>query len=108
MLKHSVVVVQAQQERSQRPLAALVPAESRHYAVGAAHVLDLEHRALARLIRCACRLGDNTIQPRTLEALQPVDCELRVAGHRRQMEWAADLLEELLELAPALRLRDGQ
>ncbi len=69
MLQRPFVVVQAEQERSQRTLAALVPAESGHHTVGAAHVLDFEHRALARLICCAGRLGDHAIQPRALEAL---------------------------------------
>src|SRR6185369_4773276 len=48
VLQHAAVVIEAEQQRPDSVLAALVPAESRDHAIGGANVLDLEHRALPR------------------------------------------------------------
>ena len=50
VVQHAVIVVEAEQQRADGVLAALVPAEAGDHAVGGARVLDLEHRALARLV----------------------------------------------------------
>jgi hypothetical protein len=47
MLQHVVVVVEAEQQRADDAFALLVPAKTRDDAIGGAHVLHLEHRALA-------------------------------------------------------------
>src|SRR5438105_4790607 len=60
-------------------------------------MLDLEHRALSRLIRGRRGLGNHAIKAGALEALQPVEREVAFARHRREVERATDLLEELLE-----------
>src|SRR5262245_49811526 len=47
VVQRALVVVQAEKQRSdQRVLPVLVPAETRHHAVGGARVLDLDHGAL--------------------------------------------------------------
>ena len=43
---------------------------SGHGAIGGARVLDLEHRALAGLVRRADGLGDHAIQPGALEGVE--------------------------------------
>ena len=59
MVERALVVVQAEQQRADvRARAVLVPAEAGDDAVGGALVLDLEHRALARLVRRVEPLGD--------------------------------------------------
>ena len=49
-------------------LPVLVPAEAGDDAVGGARVLDLDHRALAGLIRPVDRLGDHAVEPGALES----------------------------------------
>jgi len=85
-----------------------VPAESGHHAIGGTRVLDLEHRALARLIRRRGRLRDHAVESGAFEALQPIDRDRAIARHRREVEGFANLLEELLELRAAVRLRLAQ
>src|SRR4029077_3319130 len=104
MLQRAFFIIEPKQERADGVLAALVPAKSRHHTVAGADMLDLDHRALSRLIRSRRRLGDHAVQPRALEALQPVDGDLAVARHRREVERAPDLLEELLKSDTALLL----
>ena len=67
------VVVQAQQQRAdvRRP-ARLVPAEAGDHAISSAGVLDLEHGALARLVRRVEGLGDDAVEAGTFEALEPI------------------------------------
>src|SRR5207253_8563353 len=67
VLQRAAVIVQAEQQRADRVLARLVPAKSRHHAVGGAGVLDLDHGALAGLVGECRRLGDDAIQARALE-----------------------------------------
>jgi hypothetical protein len=47
--------------------------------VGRALVLDLEHRALAGLVRLIQRLGDHAIQPRAFELVEPAPGDVDVA-----------------------------
>ena len=83
--------------------AALVPAEAGDHAVGGARVLDLEHRALARLVRRVGRFGDDAVEPGAFEALQPVTRGRGVAGQRRQENRGSDVVQERRErfAAPA-------
>ena len=68
-----LVVVEAEQQRAdQLVLAVLVPAKAGDDAVGRARVLDLDHRALAGLIRPRRRLGDHAVEAGALEARQPL------------------------------------
>src|SRR5205085_5628093 len=73
VMERAVVIVEAEQERADhRARAVLVPAKARDDAVGRARVLDLDHRALARLVRRVEPLGHDAVEPRAFEALEPV------------------------------------
>ena len=56
---------------------ALVPAEAGDDAVGGARVLDLDHRALAGLVRAVSRLRDDAVEAGAFEAREPVDAPSR-------------------------------
>ena len=107
VVQRAVVVVEAEQQRAdQLAGAVLVPAEAGDDAVGGAHVLDLQHRALARLVRAARRLGDHAVEPGALEAVEPVGGErrdracigVRCTGGAAP---ASSALEQRAALAPA-------
>ncbi len=69
------VVVQAEQGRAEqrhRGGRRLVQAVPREHDVRLAAVLDLEHRALVRLVRAVERLGDDAVQARPLERVEPL------------------------------------
>ena len=65
--------------------AVLVPAEAGYHAIGRAGVLDLEHGALARLVRRRHRLGHDPVEAGTLEALKPIARNSLVVRSRRQV-----------------------
>ena len=68
-----LVVVQAEQQRADALVRSrLVPAEAGDDAVGGAHVLHLDHRALARLVGAVRRLRDHAVEAGALEARQPL------------------------------------
>src|SRR3954463_14774185 len=72
VVQHALIVVQTEKQRPDRIVAALVPAKARHYAVRSARVLHLDQRAFSRLIREPRRLGAAPVEPRPLEAWEPV------------------------------------
>src|SRR5262249_57164239 len=106
MLQDAGIVVQAEEQRADRVVAALVPAEARDDAVGGARVLHLDHGALARLVGEAGRLGDDAVEPGAFEVLEPAPGLVPVARHRRDVDRRLAAAEQLLERrAPrALRL----
>src|SRR4051794_37255474 len=79
MLEDACIVVQAEQERADDACAGLVPAKAGDDALGGARVLDLDHRALARLVRLAGRFGDYAVQARALELREPLGSRLALA-----------------------------
>jgi len=82
-----LLVIQAEEQRSDGLVfPVLVPAETRDDTVGRPDVLDLDHRALARLVRRAGGLGHHAVQPRPFEARQPLERLRAVARHRGQMD----------------------
>src|SRR5262249_17247668 len=92
------LVVQPEEEGADelaRP--ALVPAEARHHAVGRARVLHLDHHALAGLVRRALVLGDDPVETRALEPMEPVLGRGPVAGARGEVDAAARTSEGGLE-----------
>ena len=68
-------------------------------------MLDLDHRALARLVDALLRLHHHAVEPRALEARQPVGGHRAVAGCRRQVNRRRRAGERALELLPPFRLR---
>ena len=66
-----VVVVQAEQERTDDP-AVLVPAESGHHAVGGALMLDLQHRPLVLEVAQITGFGHHTVETGPFEPGEPV------------------------------------
>src|SRR5262249_48551340 len=72
VLQRAVLVVQPEQQRADDSRALLVPAEAGDDAVCGARVLDLQHRALAGLVRALRTLGDHTVEPGALETPEPV------------------------------------
>ena len=105
-MERARVVVEAEQERADElVLAVLVPAEAGDDAVGGARVLDLDHRALARLIGERVGLGHDAVEPGALEALEPVGGDRAVARRRREVDRRLDAGEGLLEARAPLGLR---
>ena len=96
------VVVQPEQQRADDALAALVPAEAGDDAIGGADVLDLDHGALAGLVAGAGRLGDDAVEARALEAIEPLGRERAIARHRSQVNRRHTLAEQGFETSPAL------
>jgi hypothetical protein len=106
VVERAGAVVEAEQERADElVLAVLVPAEPGDDAVRGARVLDLEHRALARLIGERVGLGHHAVEPGALEALEPVGGDGAIARHRRDVDRRLDAGEGLLEAGAALGLR---
>ena len=98
MVERALVVVQPEQQRADvRARPVLVPAEAGDDAVRRALVLDLEHRALARLVRRVEALGDDAVEPGALEPIEPVGGGRPVAGRRRQVDRRLRLAEHGLE-----------
>src|SRR3989442_5274511 len=104
MLQRPFVVIEAEEKRADGVFPALVPAESGNHAVRGAGVLDLEHRPLAGLIGARRRLRNHAVESRAFETLQPVHCQLAIAGHRREAERATRVREQFLELLAPLLL----
>ena len=102
-----VVVEPEEQRADQRSRSVLVPAKARHDAVRSAHVLDLDHHALAGLIGRALVLGDHAVEARAFEAMEPLVGERALATTRREVEAARRPLERPLQLPAALGLRAG-
>src|SRR5581483_4997776 len=92
------VVVQPEQQRSDElVLPRLVPAKTRDDAIRRARVLDLEHRALARLVYTVFRLRHDAVEARAFETLQPLGRDRDIARHRRQMNRRRHTVEQPLE-----------
>ncbi len=104
VLKAAAIVIEAEQQRPDPVLPALVPAEAGHHAIGRARVLDLEHRALARLVGAVSGLRDDAVEARAFEARQPVSGKLAIARHGREMDGRDDLSKRPLERGTALLL----
>src|ERR1044071_1209522 len=82
----ALTVEQAQQQRADVRLADFVPAEAGDDAVSGPLVLDLEHRAFARLVSSVERFGDDAVEPGPLEALEPTARERPITRSRRQVK----------------------
>ena len=93
-MQASLVVEQSEQQRADDVGSLLVPAETRDHAIGGAGMLDLEHRALAGLIRGVFRFRDHAVKARALEALQPFGGDLAVARHRREVDRRLDVRQQ--------------
>ena len=76
-------------------------AKAADHAVGGALLLHLDHRPFARAIFEIGALGDDTVE-RATAALQPGECRIPVARHRRQLQAGYDIrTEEVLQLLAA-------
>src|SRR5207253_11181629 len=75
-----------EQRADQLAPALLVPAEARHDAVGRAHVLDLDHHALAGLVEARLVLGDHPVEPGALEAMEPFIRDRPLPGARGEVD----------------------
>src|SRR6516162_5619706 len=104
MLQHPSVVVQAEQQRADCIVAALVPTEARDDTVGRARMLHLDHRALARQVRAGLQLRNHTVQTRAFEAREPVERQRSITCHGREMYRWFHFAEQLLEGRTARRL----
>ncbi len=106
MLQDARIVVQAEEQRTDRIASALVPAKAGDDAVGGARELHLDHRALPRLISEAGGLGDDAVEPGALEVLEPVLRLRAVTRHGSQVNGRRCARQQLFQRrAPrALRL----
>ena len=96
------VVVEAEEERADRVGPRLVDAVAGQHAVGGADVLDLRHHALVGLVGQLRVLGDDAVEPGTLEALEPLPRELGVLGDGREVDRRPRAGERRLERRAAL------
>src|SRR5262249_1119706 len=88
MMKRAGVIVQAQQQRSNGTLVAvLMPAKTGNDTIAIALVFDLEHDTLVGLVNACERLRDNTIESRTFESAKPVCCDAQFSGCGRDVNW---------------------
>src|SRR5262245_50322205 len=104
MMEPAVRVVEPEKKRADAVLAALVPAEAGDHAVGGSRVLDLEHRALARLIGAVLRFCDHAVEPGSFELLEPLLGDGAVRGDWGQMQRRGGGAEEPFEPGPAFTL----
>jgi hypothetical protein len=86
VMERPLLVVEAEQQRPDEIASGLVPSKPGDDAVGRALVLDLEHRALARLIRQRVGLGDDTVETGAFEPLQPLGSDRSIARDRREVD----------------------
>jgi hypothetical protein len=101
VVQPAAVVVQAEEERARkRPVGK--HAEASDDAVGGLLVLHLDHLPAPRDVRKVAMLGDDAVDARALEALEPPLRDRRVVGDRRQAKSPASVSEKLLEPAPPL------
>jgi hypothetical protein len=66
-------------------------------AVGGAHVLDLEHHPLVRLVRQVERLGDDAVESGALELVEPPQGDVAVGRGRRDVHGRTGVRQRLLE-----------
>src|SRR5689334_18236825 len=78
-----------------RPRTVLVPTKARDGTVRGALVLDLDHRALAGLIRALEPLRDHPVEPGALEPIEPVGGELAVQRGGREVDRRIELPGQL-------------
>src|SRR5690606_6902758 len=102
MLEPSVVIVPTEPARADCVLAALVQTKSGDNALRRAHVLDLDHRALTRLVHTRLRLGDHTVQASSFEAREPFERNLSVARNRCEIHRTLDGTEQLFQCGAPL------
>ncbi len=108
MLKRPFVIVQPEQQRPHEPVfSRLVPAKARDNTIGGARVLDLDHRALARLVHSVRRLDDDTIETGALKAREPIRRDRMIGRHRCEIDRRLDVSQEPLEAYAPLVLRLG-
>src|SRR5207249_6675678 len=102
-------VVEAEQKRADElARTVLVPAEAAHHAVRGAGMLDLDHRALARLVGRGLVLGDDAVEPGALEAVEPLLRDHAVAAAGREVHGTLRALAEGgLQPLAALPLRQA-
>jgi hypothetical protein len=100
--QRAVVLVEAEQQRSDCVRAALVHPIAGDHAVRGALVLDLEHHPLVRLVGAGKRLGDHPVQPGPFELGEPLLGQTAVAGSRGQMDRCLGLRQRPLQRSPPL------
>ena len=81
-----------------------MPAETGHDAVGGALVLELEHRPLARLVGRVEALGDDAVEARPFEPVEPVHRLGPIERGRGQVDRRRGCGQDRLEPAASLRL----
>src|SRR5262245_40189518 len=101
VVQRPLVVVQTEEQRPDA-VAVLVGPEAGDDAVGGALVLDLEPGAFVLAVLARARLGDNPVETGALELLEPLGCDLRVLGHRGDVDRRRCAAQHLLEPAAPL------
>ncbi len=104
VMERALRVVEPEEERPDSPTTALVPTKASDDAIGRARVLDLEHRAFARLVDTLDRLGDDPIEAGAFKAIEPLDCDGAVARHRREVDRRLERARGALRAARDARL----
>ena len=104
MVERAVVVEQSEEEGPD-DAAVLVPAEPGYDAVRRPLVLDLDHRPLALAVGVVEALGDDAVEARALEALEPLSGKLSISGRRGEVDRRTDRSQRPLEHLAALAQR---
>ena len=101
----AAIVVEAEQQRAHRPRVGLVRPVAGHHAVRRSDVLDLEHHPFVRLVGPLERLGDDAVEPRALELVEPPLRHLGIVGGRGEVDRRLRAGQRLLEHAASLAER---
>src|ERR1700712_4258428 len=73
MLQRAPGVEKAEQQRPHhRFFALLMPPETGDYTIAVALMFHLQHDALIRFVSAGALLGHDAVEPRALEAMEPV------------------------------------
>ncbi len=98
-----------EEPKEQRPdvglRSVLVPAEPGDHTVGRPLVLDLEHRPFARLVGRLEQLGDDAVEARAFEPVEPVGRQRAVGRGGREVDRRHGLAQDGLEPRAPFSLR---
>src|SRR4029434_403809 len=101
-MQRARVVVEAQQQGTNQPACAFVPAKAADHTVCGPNVLDLQHDPFAGRIRQLGVFRNDAIQTRAFESLEPRDSKLSLARHGGQVYWRSRNREDFFEMDTTL------
>jgi len=95
----AVVVIKAEQQRADSMRVGLVWPIAGYHTVGRSDVLDLEHHPFIRLVARLERFGDDAVEPRALELVEPPFGYLGIIRDGSEVDRRLSAAQDLLEHA---------